>query len=217
MLEALLRPDKVAAKKAITSIEDWVVCFNTYVSLVAMRKPERVRDLLAYSSTIVKASKDFIGSPCLDYDVQFRQQAATQPDAEWARIDASMWTVQFSRATPKPPGSAGAEKRSQAPDRSPRQRYAPYPTAQNRVCFRWNSVAGCQLTDCKFAHTCSRCRDVSHIAPQCPLLRGSQALQGGHPQQGPPHVDHTPQPFRPMPGSAPVGGYQPFRPPPGRR
>jgi hypothetical protein len=69
VLEVLLKPDKVAAKKGITSIEDWVVCFNTYVSVVALRNPQRVRDTLAYLSTIVKASKGYVGSPWLEYDV----------------------------------------------------------------------------------------------------------------------------------------------------
>lgn len=61
--DALLKPEKATSKKTIASIEDWVVCFNSYISLVALRKPESVQDLLAYSSTIVKASKDFLGIP----------------------------------------------------------------------------------------------------------------------------------------------------------
>jgi hypothetical protein len=111
VLEALLKPDK-ATKKGITSIEDWVVCFNTYVSVVALRNPERVRDMLAYSSTIVKASKGYVGSPWLEYDVQFRQQMATQPDTEWAKIDASIWTVQIAQAMAKPAGAAEVERRT---------------------------------------------------------------------------------------------------------
>ena len=46
-------------KKNISTIEDWVLSFNTFISVIAMRTPEQVRDLLAYSSTIVKASQDF--------------------------------------------------------------------------------------------------------------------------------------------------------------
>jgi hypothetical protein len=64
-----LKPDEVSTKKTISSIEDWVVCFNTFISLVAMREPEWVMDLLAYSSTIVKASKEFTVIPWWDYGV----------------------------------------------------------------------------------------------------------------------------------------------------
>ena len=101
VLDALLKPEKIKARKSITSIEDWVSCFNSFISIMAIRKPERVRDLLAYSSLIVKASQDFVGSPWLEYDTQFRQLAATRPDTDWATVDAAIWTVHFARATPK--------------------------------------------------------------------------------------------------------------------
>lgn len=214
VLDALLKSEKVVAKKNIASIEDWVVCFNTYTSVVALKKPERVRDLLAYCSTIVKASGDFIGSPWLDYDIQFRQQAATQPDAEWAKIDASIWTVQFSRATPEPQYTAGGtEKKGQSYDRFPRQRYSPYPTPQNRICFRWNAAGGCRLVVCRFAHICSSCRDASHGALECPQNRGNRSGQVYRPQGGPPGAEYNTPPFRPPPGDYNL----PFRPPPGRR
>ena len=38
------------AKKSITTIEEWVLCFNAYIAVVAQKRPERVSDLLAYSS-----------------------------------------------------------------------------------------------------------------------------------------------------------------------
>lgn len=53
-------------KKTITSIQEWILCFNTFISIVAIRQ---VRDLLAYSSTIVKVSQDFEGTPWLEYDL----------------------------------------------------------------------------------------------------------------------------------------------------
>ena len=51
------------AKKAITMIEDWALCFNTYIAVVAQKHPNKVADLLAYSSLIVKASKDYKDNP----------------------------------------------------------------------------------------------------------------------------------------------------------
>ena len=57
--------------------------------------------MMAYSSTIVKASQDFEGTPWLEYDVHFRRQIATQKEQSWERIDASIWTLCFTRATPK--------------------------------------------------------------------------------------------------------------------
>ena len=77
VLDVLLQWDKARSKKSITTIAEWVLSFNTFISIVAMRAPDQVRDLLAYSSTIVKASQDFQGSPWLEYDIHFRKQIAT--------------------------------------------------------------------------------------------------------------------------------------------
>ena len=73
VLDALLQPDKMG-QESITTIQEWIVCFNTFISVVAMRNPSQVQDLLAYSSMIVKASQDFKGTPWLEYDVHFRRQ-----------------------------------------------------------------------------------------------------------------------------------------------
>ena len=77
-----------------------------------MHNPDQVRDLLAYSSTIVKASQDFEGTPWLDYDIQFRRQIATQAKQQLETIDASLWTMYFARATPRsgPMGTNGERK-----------------------------------------------------------------------------------------------------------
>ena len=169
VLDALLQSDRVKQKKTITTIQDWVVCFNAFISVVALRDPSQVRDLLAYSSTIIKASQDFEGTPWLEYDVYFRRQIATQKEQRWERIDASIWTLCFTRATPK--SASGAGKGGKFPDSEKRQnpyRFNPYPS---RVCFRWNSYSGCQLMNCKFLHSCSRCRETSHTAMECPLRK----------------------------------------------
>ena len=73
-------------KKNISTIEDWVLSFNMCISVVAMRTPERVRDLLAY---IIKASQDFQGSPWLEYDVHFRKLIANWGSARSAITDGS--------------------------------------------------------------------------------------------------------------------------------
>ena len=177
VLDVLLQGEKAKAKKNITTIEEWVLAFNNLISVVAMRPTGQVRDLLAYSSTIVKASQDFQGSPWLEYDIHFRKQIATRASPQWATIDAALWAMYFARATPKSsimtvasagrPGNdqkaATQEGRQQNPTR---YRYNPY--VPTRVCFRWNSRNGCQLVDCKFQHCCVRCRDTSHTALGCP-------------------------------------------------
>ena len=115
ILDALLQPDKTKNKKTITSIQEWIVCFDTFISVVAMRNPNQVRDLLAYSSIIVKASQDFEGTPWLEYDIHFRRQVATQTGQRWEVIDASLWSMYFARATAKP-GPMGMSVERKSPD-----------------------------------------------------------------------------------------------------
>ena len=183
VFDALTNVEKVKHKKSIESIEtiaDWALCFNTYTSLMAIQKPERVHDMLAYSSIILKASQEYTGNPWLEYDVAFRRQAASKPDTDWAQVDASLWTTIFSKATPKSyrdhPVGSRSEKQG-----GTRSRSSPYPSHGVRICFKWNSQKGCDLVNCRFLHVCSRCQDPDHVAFQCPKVRppGQKILPQG--------------------------------------
>ena len=66
-----------------------------------MRDPERMADLLAYCSIIIKASMDYNDMPWLEYDLHFHWQAATKPNEPWAHLDAALWTIYFTRAKAK--------------------------------------------------------------------------------------------------------------------
>ena len=188
ILDALLQPDRMKQKKTITTIQEWIGCFNTFISVVAMRNPEQVRDLLAYSSTIVKASQDFEGTPWLEYDIHFRRQLATQTKQQWETIDASLWTMYFARATPRSGlMDSNGERKTLAQDK--RQRYTPYPS--QRVCFRWNSHGGCHLFNCKFLHCCIRCQETSHTAIECPR-KPNPSLPTARPLDQPPEGNFRP-------------------------
>ena len=86
--------------KQISSIEEWVMCFNSFLAIMAMKHPEKTKVLLAYSSVIVKASKEFEGFPWLEYDSRFRKEVAVNQSKSWAVIDASAWTLCFANAMP---------------------------------------------------------------------------------------------------------------------
>ena len=72
-LQDLVCGEKRKGKKGIVTIQEWVGCFNTYIAVAIMKDPARAKDLLAYSSLIVKASSDY---EKLGYDRLFRWQAA---------------------------------------------------------------------------------------------------------------------------------------------
>ena len=42
-------------QKKIATIQQWVVCFNTFISVMAIKHPGRVQDLLGYTSMITKS------------------------------------------------------------------------------------------------------------------------------------------------------------------
>ena len=71
LLDLMSGKEKHKEPKTITTIQQWVVCFNSFVSVMAKRHPERVHELLAYSAVIAKASQDYDGLPWLAYDSHF--------------------------------------------------------------------------------------------------------------------------------------------------
>ena len=173
LLDVLAGPSTPKAPlKQISSIEEWVMCFNTYVALVAQKQPNRIKDLLAYSSIVVNASKQFEGTPWLEYDTRFRKEAALQPNKSWAVIDASTWTLCFTSAKPKPdPARRGQEKR-----------FHPYKPASN-ICRNFNNHR-CFYTECRYRHVCLHCEKPNHTDDQCPERK---LAKGGffRPQQKP--------------------------------
>ena len=60
------------------------MCFNSFITIMALKHPEKVKVLLAYSSIIVKASKVFEGVPWLEYDSCFKREAAANQSKSWA-------------------------------------------------------------------------------------------------------------------------------------
>ena len=85
-------------QKKIAMILQWVVCFDTFISVMAIKHPERVQDLLGYASMITKAGLDYEGTPWLAYDTHFRRSAASARLTTWSQMDASLWALYFTSA-----------------------------------------------------------------------------------------------------------------------
>lgn len=84
--------DKLKDQKKITTIQQWVVCFSSFMSVMEIRHPKRVRELIAYLAMITKASQDYEGLPWLAYDSHFRRVAAASGSWEWSQVNLSLWT-----------------------------------------------------------------------------------------------------------------------------
>ena len=74
----------------------WVQCFSTYVSVLAPAHPETIPELMAYMSTIVRVSQDFVGLAWVRYNAGFRRQAALTRNRSWSQINATLYTLCFT-------------------------------------------------------------------------------------------------------------------------
>lgn len=174
--------DKQKEPKKITTIQQWVVCFNAYTSVMAVRHPGRIQDLLAYASTITKASLDYEGTPWLSYDSHFRRVAAAAKLTDWSQVDASLWTLYFTSARlshgslgglaviSSPQKEVDTQRKKVATPKglgaTQRSRYSPYPPRMP-ICKNWN-YRGCTEASCRFRHMCIECHSPSHTGRECP-------------------------------------------------
>ena len=63
-------------KKLISNILEWVQCFSIYVSVIALKEPQRIPDLLCYMNLIIEVHREYSGDAWQGYDHRFRQRAA---------------------------------------------------------------------------------------------------------------------------------------------
>jgi hypothetical protein len=58
--ESNMRADtKLRRSRKVTDIFTWLQCYGTYVSVLAPLYPDRIPELMAYMTTIIRASQDF--------------------------------------------------------------------------------------------------------------------------------------------------------------
>ena len=201
-LQDLVCGEKRKEKKGIVTIQEWVGCFNTYIAVAIMKDPARAKDLLAYSSLMVKASSDYEKEAWLGYDRLFRRQAAAEPSMFpcWGQINPSIWTQHFSLATARLSCSdCGSKEHRKCPSppsyqskRSERRSH-PYLERPVPICKRWNwGGAGCNSDRCNFRHICGNCFG-EHQAKNCP--RQSRGRRDMKEEKGERSGD--PLPFRP--------------------
>lgn len=147
----------------------WVECFQAYIAVIALKAPDRVSDLLAYSTLIVHAARQFEGDAWQVYDRNYRQQAAALQLTKCSEVNTSLWTLAFSQAKAAPhcPHCMSLEHRAtdcpkhRKPEKSPSSQAPPPPVLP--ICRDWN-YASCRSSTCRFRHVCLECHGPH---PQC--------------------------------------------------
>ena len=62
---------------------------------VASQHPKRIRELMAYQTTITREARRCGGAGWQGYDSMFRQHAANLPNIDWSKVNNSLFAVTF--------------------------------------------------------------------------------------------------------------------------
>ena len=88
--------DRAKSKKRALDLKVWLQCYTAYVGVLGPKYAQEVPELLAYMTTIIRASQKYEGSAWVAYDTAYRRQAAAQGKTEWSRINPSLYVICFT-------------------------------------------------------------------------------------------------------------------------
>ena len=194
-MEALDSPNSLVSRatgarprlREVNSLISWVLCYVTYVAVLAESHPGLVRSRLAYLALVVSEARRNGGDGWIAYDAIFRQNAAEDEAVDWTRLDTSLHAATFiaqssgarsvcphcsaSDHLPRDcalrPLSSGSgtshQSHAKASQDNARSRALP---ASFPVCIRWNK-GDCSSPTCRYRHSCATCPG-SHQARVCP-------------------------------------------------
>ena len=192
-------------RREIPDVLSWVQCFGIYMAVVASKQPEKLRQLLAYQTLIVREARRCGGRGWLAYDTMFRQQAAGDSKADWSKLNNSLYAGTFmtqsgkgkscllclesdhseeecALARPKPPHDARSSGGS-APGGRPTNYSGgggrAYRGREKPVCFSYNR-GECTHPYCHYNHVCLKCGSRSHPVVRCQASgNDSEGRRGG--------------------------------------
>ena len=177
------------SQREVPDLLSWVQCFGTYMAVVTSSQPERVKQLLAYQTVIVREARRCGGRDWQAYDSMFRQQAVGNPAVDWSKLNPTLYAVTFLTqsgtgkncvlcmesdhreedcALSKSKGVSSAVRPSsfRATQRgSGELSYRPPKGKGQFSCFAWNK-GECNYFGCKYRHTCVKCGG-EHRLTQC--------------------------------------------------
>ena len=77
--------------KKITSFTSWMEAWNIYLAILIDHSPVRAPQLMAYQGIITSASTQYPLAAWLNYDIQFRTLAASDPSLRWDTRHTDLW------------------------------------------------------------------------------------------------------------------------------
>ena len=189
---AQLLPATRPRLREIKSLLSWVTSFCTYTAILASSHPHLVESRLAYMALVIREARKNGGEGWRAYDQIFRQNAAMDPTADWARVDASLYAATFlvQRTTAGLfckiccdtdheasdcallPYSAAASQDSSTQVKSdlkasPKERPSRFGSFSIPICISWNRGSCLKAPNCRYRHVCASCPG-NHPAIECP-------------------------------------------------
>lgn len=88
-------PKSPRQRREVPYLLSWIQCFGVYICVVASKHPERVSQLLAYQTMLVREARRCGGSGWMGYDRMFRLQAASGEQVDWSQLNSSLYATTF--------------------------------------------------------------------------------------------------------------------------
>ena len=151
-------------RRRVTELPTWLEAWTIYAAARVSYDPEQAAELLAYQGLILAAARQYSFSAVLDYDVSFRQLAATNRNLRWDRRDIDLFTRCFtdrglrhdSTVARTPFRDGGGAPGCGAFPVFSTQRHTR--TADGAYICRNFNTKGCTSKTCAYAHCCFSCR-----------------------------------------------------------
>ncbi len=171
-------------RREVPDLFSWVQGFGIYACMVASKQPDRIRQLLAYQTMIVREAHRCGGLGWQAYDTMFRQQAAHSPGTDWSQLNNTLYYVTFlaqqngrgntcPQCMDKDHTSGECALTQSRPQAPPKTTVCDTPASDSRgkrgksdqPCFNWKD-GRCSFPYCKYRHVCTRCHG-EHRSVHC--------------------------------------------------
>ena len=184
-------------RREVPDILSWLQCFSMYAAVLGAHYPEKM-ELLAYQALIISVHRRCGGRGWLLYDAAFRKQISNIQEADFSRLNQSLYLTTFScshcllsdhtheECTLRPPRMMVVSERAESKGNNWRDVGKAEERHRKRgACFTWND-GSCRLPYCHFKHVCSRCfgehsRDACWSHPDEGEGTAGELLRGGGP------------------------------------
>lgn len=83
-------------KHQITNTTNWCLAFVAYAAAIITQHPSASLELLAYMTTILKASQQYEGLTWRAYDTHYQTKAAASGNLQWSQLNTDLFTRFFT-------------------------------------------------------------------------------------------------------------------------